>query len=63
MCWLSKLRHHQWIWQTKLMHPFNGPLSVTIRTSRYQKGKTNLDFTETRDGEWQWQMSKVSFVQ
>jgi len=22
--------------------------------SRYQKGKTNLDFTETRDGEWQW---------
>jgi len=22
--------------------------------SRYQKGKTNLDFTETRDSEWQW---------
>jgi len=22
--------------------------------SQYQKGKTNLDFTETRDGEWQW---------
>jgi len=22
--------------------------------SRYQKGKTNLDFTETRDCEWQW---------
>jgi len=22
--------------------------------SRYQKGKTNLDFTESRDGEWQW---------
>jgi len=22
--------------------------------SRYQKGKTNLDFTEARDGEWQW---------
>jgi len=22
--------------------------------SRYQKCKTNLDFTETRDGEWQW---------
>ena len=21
--------------------------------SRYQKGKTNLDFTEARDGEWQ----------
>jgi len=23
--------------------------------SRYQKGKTNLDFTEARDNEWQWQ--------
>jgi len=22
--------------------------------SRYQKGKTNLDFTESRDSEWQW---------
>jgi len=22
--------------------------------SRYQKGKTNLDFTEARDREWQW---------
>jgi len=22
--------------------------------SRYQKGKINLDFTEARDGEWQW---------
>jgi len=21
---------------------------------RYQKGKTDLDFTEARDGEWQW---------
>ena len=33
-------------------HPFNGPLSGTIRVSRYQKGKTNLDFTvqETMSG-------------
>jgi len=23
--------------------------------SRYQKGKTNLDFTEARDSEWWWQ--------
>jgi len=23
--------------------------------SRYQKGKTNLDFTEAGDSEWQWQ--------
>jgi len=22
--------------------------------SRYQKGKTNLGFTEARDSEWQW---------
>ena len=35
-------------------HPFNGPLSGTIQVSRYQKGKTNLDFTEARDSEWLW---------
>ena len=35
-------------------HPFNGPFSGTTWVSRYQKGKTNLDFTEARDGEWQW---------
>jgi len=34
-------------------HPFNGPLSGTTRVSRYHKGKTNLDFTEARDIEWQ----------
>jgi len=22
--------------------------------SRYKRGKTNLDFTEARDSEWQW---------
>ena len=35
-------------------HPFNGPLSGTNRVSGYQRGKTNLHFTEARDGEWQW---------
>ena len=35
-------------------HTFNGPLSGTTRVSRYQKGKTNLDFTEARDSELQW---------
>ena len=35
-------------------HPFNGPFSGTTRVSRYQKGKTNLDFTEARYSEWQW---------
>ena len=35
-------------------HPFYGPFSWTTQVSRYQKGKTNLDFTEARDSEWQW---------
>ena len=35
-------------------HPFNGPLSRTTQVSRYEKVKTNLDFTEARDSEWQW---------
>ena len=34
--------------------PFNDPFSRTTRVSWYQKGKTNLDFTEARDSEWQW---------
>jgi len=30
-------------------------LSFTFtQVSRYQKGKTSLDFTEARDSEWQW---------
>jgi len=29
-------------------------LELGTRVSRYQKGKTNLDFTEARDSEWQW---------
>ena len=36
------------------IHPFNGPFSGTTQVSRYQKGKTNLDFTEARDSEWRW---------
>ena len=35
-------------------HLFNCPLSGTTLVSRYQKGKTNMDFTEARDSEWQW---------
>jgi len=30
-------------------HPFKGPFSGTTRVGWYQKGKTNLDFTEARD--------------
>jgi len=52
-----------WIWEhgvglgldtcgfvTHTRRPFSG----TTQVSRYQKGKTNLDFTEARDSEWQW---------
>ena len=35
-------------------HPFNGPMSGTTQVNRYQKGKTNLDLTEARHSEWQW---------
>jgi len=35
-------------------HPFNGPFSGATQVSRYQKDKTNLNFTEARDSEWQW---------
>jgi len=36
------------------MRAFNGPFSGISLVSRHQKGKTNLDFTEPRDSEWQW---------
>ena len=42
-------------------HPFNGPLSRTTRVGRHQKGKTNLDYTEARDSEWQWH--QLGYVQ
>ena len=35
-------------------HTFNRPSSWATRVSRYQKGKTNLDFIEARDSVWQW---------
>jgi len=38
-------------WHTHT-HPFNGPLSGTTQVSRYQKGKTSVDFSEARDSEW-----------
>jgi len=31
--------------------------------SWYQKGKTNLDFTEARDSEWQWHMQVYTLLQ
>ena len=43
-----------WVRHHTHTHPFNGPLSRNTHVSRYQKGKTNLDFTEARDSEWRW---------
>jgi len=34
--------------------PFNGALFGATLVGQYQKGKTNLDFTEAGDSEWQW---------
>jgi len=42
---------------------FIGPFSGTTQVSRYQKGKTNLDFTEARDSEWQWHQLQLSYMQ
>jgi len=39
-------------------HPFNGPFSGTTSVGRYQKGKTNLDFTEARDSGISWAICK-----
>jgi len=39
---------------TVILVIYNGPISETTQVNRYQKGKTNLDFTEARDSEWQW---------
>jgi len=43
-----------WVYIRYDVHTFNGPFSGTTRVSRYQKGKTNLDFTEARASKWQW---------
>jgi len=60
--WMVKESTHSWPvlpWPLQHIdcthtHTFNGPFSGTTQVSRYQKGKTNLDFTEARDTEWQW---------
>jgi len=46
--------HYRSMWTHTHTHPFNSPFSGIPRVGRYQKGKTNLDFTEARDSEWQW---------
>ena len=47
-------RHNHLLAGNTHTHPLNGPFSGTTRVSWYQKGKTNLDFTEARESEWQW---------
>jgi len=44
--------YQKWILQQQ--QPLNGLSSRTTWVSRYQKGKTNLDFTRARESEWQW---------
>jgi len=39
-------------------HPFNGPLIVRdYPRELVSEGKTNQDFTEARDSEWQWHIA------
>jgi len=61
---LHKISHTQWQIKQRVQllvsysstpnkqwhHLLNGPLSRTTQASWYQKGKTNLDFTEA----WEW---------
>jgi len=44
----------KWITPTHTHTPVSRFFSGTAQVSRYRKGKTNLDFTEARDSEWQW---------
>ena len=61
-CWQLQIEYH--IIDKNglyLRHPFNGPFSRITQVGRYQKGKTNLDFTKARDSEWQWH--QLGYVQ
>jgi len=49
-----KSYHASWQLMTYTHTHLTTHFSRTTRVSQYQKGKTNLDFTEARDSEWQW---------
>jgi len=50
----SNYSQHPLLWNHTHTHtPFNGRFSGTTWVSRYQKGKTNLNFSEATDSEWQ----------
>ena len=53
-CRVSRLGHSLTESWDERTHTFSGPFSRTNQVSLYQKGKTNPDFTEARDNEWQW---------
>jgi len=38
-------------------------VSGTTQVNWYQKGKTNLDFTEARDSEWHWHWHQLGHMQ
>ena len=65
---IQDVRWSRWVWvgecffwyrPTRVV-PDKRPLNACVRAcmctwvSQYQKGETNLDFTEARDREWQW---------
>ena len=45
---------NSWAVFQKLPYNVHRHTPVLWPFDRYQKGKTNLDFTEARDSEWQW---------
>jgi len=50
---------HRQIRSSRYFAPPRGGVTHT-RVSQYQKGKTNLDFTEARNSVWQWhQLGRV----
>ena len=48
------IRHTHLSTQHNNIHSFSGPFFPGEQVRRYQTGKTNLDFAEARDSEWQW---------
>ena len=52
LVWLSTNDKNKYL--TLLLYPFNSHFFRTTWVSRYQKGRTILDFNEARDDGWQW---------
>jgi len=54
MLQLLELKFSKVITPHSAITPVHTHTCSTTRVSQYQKGKTNLHFTEARDSEWQW---------